>query len=171
MTSNSGSETSPSRSSKLALAKFDIGQVRRGGERPRVGDVTWVEVEPEDLAVRICRGNQVGRISLSAAEITIGEWLARTQWRGNPSRESHEREERWTLQPTKVMHIGGIGDVTRTPIGHSRNPHATFSTVRARPYTGKAIRVGEAGPITDEPAGDGKLAQIIHCRYGIASRQ
>jgi hypothetical protein len=37
--------------------------------------------------------------------------------------------------------------------------------------TGEAIRVGEASPITDEPAGDGKLAQIIHRRYGIASRQ
>src|SRR5262249_10560543 len=36
---------------------------------------------------------------------------------------------------------------------------------------GEAIRIGNAGSVTDQPAGHYKLAQIIHGRHGMARRQ
>jgi hypothetical protein len=80
--------------------------------------VARIEVDPEHVSGWIRGSDEIGRVSLSAAKITIHERLARAAKCGRATRQRSKRKYRRRLNTTEIMYIRGINNVTGSPVCH-----------------------------------------------------
>ena len=99
---------------------FDAGLP---GEFARGGNVRRVEVDPDDLPVRVAPGQHRRAKPCAAAKLHIADWRLRADRDpGNPAEQAGEMKMQRRLMAVIAGQIGNVGDIAARP--NSRRPRS-----------------------------------------------